>query len=232
MDMETLPDNLFAALGSPTHCIHLAWPGLPNYRSDCHLQESLPQSREVLFRLIDGGLKHLLVTGTCLEYGMQEGELAEEIEAKPSTPYAMAKDRLRQSLEQRILGTGVCLQWSRLFYMYGPGQNPNSLFAQLQRAIADGQKEFPMSGGEQVRDYLPVEEVAEILAALAHHSSFTGIVNICSGKNVRLREMVQGYIDKTQASIKLKLGVYPYPEWEPFRFWGSTAKLARLGVTR
>lgn len=232
MDLATPPGNLFEALGSPTHCIHLAWPGLPNYKSDCHLLEGLPQSRKVLSKLIDGGLEHLLVTGTCLEYGMQEGELSEETNPEPSTPYAVAKDRLRYILEQSTLNTNVHMQWARLFYMYGPGQPSHSLFAQLQQAIATRQKEFPMSGGEQIRDYLPVKTVAEILVALAHHPSFTGIINVCSGKSIRLRDLVQGYVDKTHASIKLKLGVYPYPEWEPFRFWGSTAKLAQLGVTR
>ena len=35
-------------------------------------------------------------------------------------------------------------------------------FSQLDKAIANGDKAFNMSEGEQVRDYLPVEKVAEV----------------------------------------------------------------------
>ena len=47
--------------------------------------------------------------------------------------------------------------------MYGEGQNPNSLLSQLQTALRKDDKEFKMSGGEQERDYLPIEKVAEYI---------------------------------------------------------------------
>ena len=53
------------------------------------------------------------------------------------------------------MGTFVLHVWK--------GQNPNSLLSQLDKALANGDKVFNMSGGEQVRDYLPVEKVANIL---------------------------------------------------------------------
>jgi len=40
------------------------------------------------------------------------------------------------------------------------GQAPTSLYTQLQQAIARGDSVFNMSGGEQLRDYLPVEVAA------------------------------------------------------------------------
>ena len=41
--------------------------------------------------------------------------------------------------------------------MYGEGQNKNSLIAQLEIKI--GEKEFKMSGGEQLQDYLYIKDV-------------------------------------------------------------------------
>jgi len=85
-----------------------------------------------------------------------------------------------------------------------------------------------MSGGQQIRDYLPVKEVAASLVDILLHPTHTGIVNICSGRNETLSQLVREYIKRQGASIELNLGVHPYPDWEPFRFWGSTQTLNRL----
>jgi dTDP-6-deoxy-L-talose 4-dehydrogenase (NAD+) len=84
-----------------------------------------------------------------------------------------------------------------------------------------------MSGGEQLRDYLPVGEAAKHLVSLAVGSKDNGIVNICSGEPVSVRSLVEGWIKDNGWSIKLNLGVYPYPDYEPMAFWGDRQKLDR-----
>ena len=53
--------------------------------------------------------------------------------------------------------------------MYGEGQNKNSLIALLDEAIKNGGKEFNMSGGEQLRDYLHSDEVVKNITKIALH---------------------------------------------------------------
>ena len=60
--------------------------------------------------------------------------------------------------------------------MFGKGQNSNSIISQLDFAIKNKQKVFRMSGGEQIRDYLPVEKAAEKLFYL-YKSGNKGIMN-------------------------------------------------------
>jgi dTDP-6-deoxy-L-talose 4-dehydrogenase (NAD+) len=228
LDITAPPKGLFHKLGSPTHCIHLAWGCLSNFNSDEHATLHLPANQAFLFQLIESGLENLLVSGTCFEYGLQEGQLTEQTPAKPHLAYAIAKNTLREELEARSRFVAFRLQWARLFYLYGPGQNPRTLFAQLQKAIDWKQKSFDMSGGEQIRDYLHVTEVAEALVDIALHSTFSGIVNVCSGRNSTLHTLVEEYISKRNVSLRLNLGVYPYPDWEPFRFWGVPDVLARI----
>jgi dTDP-6-deoxy-L-talose 4-dehydrogenase (NAD+) len=81
-----------------------------------------------------------------------------------------------------------------------------------------------MSGGEQLRDYLPANEVASHLVALALRSG-VGIVNICSGAPVSVRSLVQRWIDDNRWTIRMNLGRYPYPDHEPLAFWGDAGKL-------
>ncbi|WP_285905653.1 NAD-dependent epimerase/dehydratase family protein [Pseudodesulfovibrio pelocollis] len=228
-DMDRLPNDLWERIHKPTHCIHLAWPNLSSYMDESHLAQSLPLSRRLLFRLIDYGLRRLVVAGTCLEYGMVEGELAETLEPQPKNPYAEAKNRLRIDLEAYVKKRDTTLCWARLFYMYGPGQNPKSLFAQLQQAIENEDESFDMSGGEQIRDYLPVEIVAAYLVDLVCDEKFSGTVNVCSGRKVELWRLVREYLEERGVDIRLNLGVYPYLDWEPFRFWGNISRLATVG---
>jgi nucleoside-diphosphate-sugar epimerase len=230
LNLQQLDDsiNYQAYFGDPDAVIHLAWEGLPNYKSDFHITENLPRHLAFINNLVHHGQRDITITGTCFEYGMQEGQLREDMPSLPQNPYAIAKDNLRQQLQQLQQKTPFCLKWARLFYMYGQGQSPNSLLSQLDRALAAGEPFFNMSGGEQVRDYLPVEKVAEYIVAIALQNDTTGIINCCSGIGITVKELVSNHLKATNCHITLNLGHYPYPDYEPMRFWGANEKLKSI----
>jgi dTDP-6-deoxy-L-talose 4-dehydrogenase (NAD+) len=177
--------------------------------------------------MIQHGLASLTVSGTCFEYGLQGGCLSEDTPAIPSTSYGVAKDSLRRFLETIRSHHPFRLLWIRLFYLYGEGQNKSALIPQLDSAIGRGENEFNMSGGEQLRDYLPVEDAARRLVTLALNPSCDGIVNICRGAPISVRRLVEEHIARRNASIHLNLGHYPYPQYEPMAFWGDGSKQAQ-----
>ncbi len=214
--------------GEAEAVIHLAWPGLPNYKALFHYEVNLPADYRFLKSLVADGYSQLLVTGTCLEYGMQNGCLREEITTQPMNPYALAKDTLRKFLEMLQTERPFRLQWARLFYMHGEGQNPGSLLALLDRAIEQGDPVFNMSGGEQLRDYLPVHQVADHLVKVAEDREFEGVVNVCSGRPTSVRRLVESHLEGKKANIRLNLGHYPYPDYEPMAFWGNVTRLHAL----
>ena len=217
--------NYYKEFQQPDFMIHLAWEGLPNFKSSFHIDENFPRHLKFLTNLVKNGLKDLTVTGTCLEYGMQEGMLIENMPARPSIPYAIAKDELRKSLEALQPHHRFVLKWVRLFYMYGKGQNPNSLLSQLDNALDNNEQSFNMSGGEQIRDYLPVEKVAEYIVKIALQNDVTGIINCCSGQPISVKQFVKNYLQQANREIHLNLGHYPYPDYEPMAFWGDNTKL-------
>lgn len=206
-------------VGQDAGLIHLAWQGLPNYNSLFHFEENLPFNYGFVKELVLAGVSQVLITGTCLEYGFQSGPIASITKPLPNNPYALAKDTLRQQLEFLSKEHPFRLQWARLFYTYGKGQNPNSVLSQLETAIDNGDSTFNMSGGEQLRDYLPIEAVAQQLIDL-YMSSRTGTYNICSGNPVSVRRLVEERIRDRCASIQPNFGYYPYPDYEPMAFWG------------
>lgn len=223
-DIHQSDTDLVTLCGLPDILIHLAWPGLPNYDSLLHFEETLPADYRFIRSMVLAGVKRVLVTGTCFEYGLQIGSLSEGTPTAPVTPYGLAKDTLRKFLEMLQKVHPFTLQWVRLFYLYGPGQNPKSLLSQLDAAIDRGDRTFRMSGGEQLRDYLPVEEVARKIVLLARHPECEGIINCCSGRPVSVRRLVEEHIAFRGAEIELEFGYYPYPEYEPMAFWGDGKK--------
>ena len=209
----------------PDILIHLAWDGLPNYKSLHHFETELPRQYHFLKSMIDAGLPSLLSIGTCFEYGMQSGALAADILTKPNNPYGYAKDALRKELEFLKASSHFNMTWARLFYLYGEGQPATSLYPQLQEAVLRGDKVFNMSGGEQLRDYLSVAEVTRQISQLALAQQDRGVINICSGKPVSVRRLVEQWISDNGWDIELKLGYYPYPDYEPMAFWGYRDRL-------
>jgi nucleoside-diphosphate-sugar epimerase len=227
-DLNVVQENLFQLFHQPDLLIHLAWEGLPNYKDLFHLEKNLFFNYRFLKNMIENGLKHLIVTGTCFEYGMQSGALSEGMETKPDNPYGLAKDTLRKFLEQLQKKIDFEFKWVRLFYIYGKGQSPNSILSQLDRALENGETIFNISGGEQLRDYLPIEKVAEYIVKIAIQEKVYGIINCCSGIAISIRKFVEDYLKKKQKNIHLNLGYYPYPDYEPMAFWGDSRKLKSI----
>ena len=220
--------NYYHFFDKPDLMIHLAWEGLPDYKSSFHEEINLPRHLALLTNLIQNGLNDLTVTGTCFEYGMQEGCLNEELPTLPKNPYGKAKDQLRKELEQLQLLHPFVFKWARLFYMFGKGQNPNSLLSQLDKALANNEPVFNMSGGEQVRDFLPVEKVTAYIVKIAVQNKVTGIINCCSGIPISVKQLVENYLNESNKKISLNPGYYPYPDYEPMCFWGDNSKLKSI----
>jgi dTDP-6-deoxy-L-talose 4-dehydrogenase (NAD+) len=227
-DISAPSAGLLDVLAGHDVLVHLAWDGLPNYRSLHHFETELPKQYRFLRELVARGLRSLVVTGTCFEYGMQNGELSESLPCMPNNAYGYAKDSLRRQLAFLQEQKPFHLTWARLFYMYGRGQGPKSIYSLLSAAVERRDADFDMSGGEQLRDYLPIEKVAEYLVRLSSQQHDAGIVNVCSGVPRSLRGIVEKWLSENNWEIGIRLGRYPYPNYEPFAFWGSARKLHSL----
>ena len=226
---EGTSENLYDFFGKPDQLIHLAWEDLSDYSSPSHIDVILPNHCEFIESMVVGGLKDVVVTGTCFEYGMIEGCLSEDIDTKPENPYAVAKDSLRKFIVNLQKKHSFVYKWIRLFYMYGDGQSKTSLMYLLDKTIQDKNKVFNMSGGEQLRDFLPIDEVVRNISLITKQNSHLNqVVNCCSGKPISVKNLVEHYLEEKKYKIRLNLGFYPYPDYEPMRFWGCNLKLKEI----
>ncbi len=218
-------ENLIEKFQNPDILIHLAWANLSNFKDQIHVDVVLGFHKAFLRNLISNGLNDLTVTGTCLEYGMQEGELTEKLPSQPTIAYPIAKNQLRLYLEELQKTQHFSFKWVRLFYMYGKGQSPKSILSLLEKALQANEPSFNMSYGEQVRDYLPVNKVSENIIIFALQKKVEGIINCCSNEPIKIVDLVKNYLKEKNKTIHLNLGYYPYTDYEPMKFWGRNSKL-------
>jgi nucleoside-diphosphate-sugar epimerase len=199
--------------------VHCAWGDVRDTQSVKHIEEHLLHNFFFIKKAVEQGIKKVLVTGTCYEYGLQSGPVSATTTTAPNTPYALAKDTLHKALRQLQSKIDYQLIWARLFYMYGAGQDENSIVPLFDAALARGDKVFNMSLGEQLLDFLPVEKVAEQIHTLLSFDD--GVYNICSGKPISLRRFLEQRMKEKNKHIDLNLGYYEYRKQDSMAIWGA-----------
>ena len=229
-DISEDHEDWFDYLEQPDVLLHLAWGGLPNYLDDYHVEVELPIQSKFLSKVVASGLPKLVVTGTCYEYGLTSGALAESQETNPNTPYGIAKDLLRKELFEIQLRQNFELTWARIFYPYGDGQSEISIYSQLRAAMLNGDQQFKMGSGKQVLDFISVEKVASTLVSLSTRCAGVGVVNIGSGEPQSVLDFVQSQIRALGAQIEPLVGALPDRNFESQAFWADSSKLSSLNI--
>ena len=230
-DLSQARTDWFELFGRPDVVLHLAWGGLPNYMDCYHVDVELPTQLRFLTALIKSGLKKLVVTGTCYEYGLSSGALSEDQETNPNTPYGIAKDRLRKELFELRSTQHFDLTWARIFYPYGEGQSERSIYSQLIRAISNNEKEFAIGSGTQMLDFIQVTTVAKALLAFVTENKGIGLINVGSGDPQTVIEFVERLICRFESNIVPKVGVINDREYESISFWSDNNLLDSLALS-
>jgi nucleoside-diphosphate-sugar epimerase len=204
--------------------IHFAWSNVSKVMLDSHLIDEFKLQKSFLKIAFDNGLKKVIISGSCFEYGKIEGGIDVDTTPLPNTCYGIAKNNLRIWINSYIndFNIEVSVIWLRIFYAYGSGQHERSLYTQLMQAIKNSDKEFNMSHGEQIRDFISVDEIANSVSQILSEKHNFGLVikNICSGEGVSVKDFVEKILLTNNAKLNLNLGYYTVPEYEPFSFWG------------
>lgn len=223
-DLKDFDTTLLRSFNDDDHLIHLAWGGLPNYDKKYHLEKELPIQINFLSKVINFGLKNIFVAGTCFEYGLKENGINEDASLSPINAYGVAKVKLNRELIKLQQNKNFNLIWARLFYLYGNNQSKKSLMGQLEESIKKKEKIFNMSSGEQLRDYMEVNDLAKKIVLLSSLKKNLGSINLCSGRPIRVIDLVKKICTEKNWKIKLNTGYYELSKNEPKNFWGIPNK--------
>lgn len=211
--------ELLPKISTESTMIHCAWQNVRDTLSLKHIENYYHQHYCFLKAMIERGVAKLIVLGSCYEYGNQYGPISATATTVPTTPYALAKDMLHKSLRLLQKNLKFELTWVRLFYLYGEGQDPECIIPMLDAALDNNEQAFNMSLGEQLFDYLPVEDVAKEMMCILDAGD--GTFNLCSANPISLRRLLEERMRAKGKTIRLNLGSYPYRDQETMAIWGS-----------
>jgi UDP-glucuronate decarboxylase len=214
----------------PDGCIHLAWYTDPaDYLTseEANLHQ-LQASLRLLQTLKQVHCRRFVAAGTCVEYALPSAEpLREDSLTHPSTMYAAAKLAFYHLSERICDASEISFAWGRIFHVYGPGENPNRLVPAAIRTMLSG-KMFSASPGDQVRDYLHVDDIASAFLRLAEVEE-TGVFNICSSLPITIRHLLLRIEELCASEGRICLGAKKYNPHDPMLICGCHRRLSALG---
>ncbi len=211
----------------PKVVVLLSWPGLPNYNDSFHVRRNLPACIRLFEILKKNGLKKIVITGTCYEYGLSNGSVNEEYITNPINQYAIAKDTLRKAIFCMSKNSKIKICWLRIFYVYGEDQNKNAIYPSLINSIRSGNT-FNISSGRQIRDFVSINQITEYLNLLINKKNIHGIFNGGSGDPISIIEFVENIIKRKDSNIKVNRNFYPDRDDEPLAFWADMKKMQNI----
>jgi len=211
----------------PSHLLHLAWDVTPGkYWTSPHNLQWVQAGLDLLQAFVENDGQRVVMAGSCAEYDWNYGYCSENITPlAPTTFYGTCKHALQTVAMAFAQQSNISFAWGRLFYLFGPFEYPTRLVpAVLCSLLAN--KVALCSPGNQIRDFLYVQDVANALIALLN-SAVTGPVNIASGQPVKVKEIVEILATQLDRPELVRLGALPAPSNEPHLLVADVRRLSQ-----
>lgn len=220
-------ENPYVFFCKPDIVVHLAWRDGFRHSSENHIFD-LPNHYEFLKKMVNGGVKKMVVLGSMHEVGFHEGSINENTPCNPLSLYGIAKNALRQMTQLLVKNTETRLQWIRGFYIVDSTVKGCSIFSKIMQAAADGKKIFPFTSGINQFDFIDFYDFCKQVVAVTLNDTEFGIINVCSGKPETLASRVERFIADNNIKIKLDYGAFPDRAYDSLAIWGDNKKIQKI----
>jgi nucleoside-diphosphate-sugar epimerase len=212
----------------PAHLLHLAWVATPNqYRSAAENLDWLEASLALARTFGEQGGRRFVGVGSSAEYHIESGRCVEDVTPiRPGSLYGQCKAACWMAIEAYALRYGFSAAWARVFLPYGPGDEPRRLIPSLLSTLGAGTP-INVTDGSQVRDFVHVTDIAELLVRLVAKTQTQGAFNVGSGRGVAVRQVIEWVADHFHARELVRFGARPPPDNEPPVLVADMAKVER-----
>jgi nucleoside-diphosphate-sugar epimerase len=209
----------------PEVTIHLAWEGIPDYGVKTSIK-NLKYGLDLFEELAEIECKKIICTGSCWEYGQNQGKVSEDFPIRPSNAFTAAKNALYWLGREIAKESNVIFIWTRLFYVYGPGQRENSLIPYIIKCVKEG-KELKIKIPSARNDFIYVEDVAKAIVAILENCNQSTVYNIGSGYSTSIQDIIKIAYSKLNLQYKPKDKVFKSDN-PPFdTFWANISKIKK-----
>lgn len=218
------PYNYF---DKPDVVLHLAWRNGFVHNDDSHI-EDIYKHYKFIKSLVESGISKISIMGSMHEIGFYEGEINDETPCNPMTNYGIAKNTLRVLTDNIAKKAKIQYQWLRGYYIINNTSLGNSIFSKIVKCVEEGKKEFPFTSGQNAYDFLDYDIFCTMVSKTVQQDDVLGIINICSGKPVKLADAVENFIFNNNYDIKLIYGAFPDRPYDSKAIWGNNFKIQSI----
>jgi nucleoside-diphosphate-sugar epimerase len=146
----------------------------------------------------------------------------------PASPYSLTKLMAEELIRTYSTIKHKPYTIMRLFNFYADDMPENFFYSQLVNTLIRNE-EFKMTSGEQIRDFLPVEQVLDYIIKLTEtNKNNYEIVNICSGTGIQLKEFALKTAKTIEKEHLLKIGSIEYRDNEVWVMVGNNNLLSGI----
>jgi UDP-glucose 4-epimerase len=228
-DSQTLQDIM--ARFQPTWVVHTAahvnWGQDPNLAPSMYQNNTLATLSVLEAARRAGSVNRVIVLGSGGEYGRAASPCTEETLPQPVDPYSSAKLAATELALLYHRSFGLKTTVLRPFVSYGPEEAETRLFPSLFARVLRGELYFDMTAGEQLRDFVYIDDLVEAVWKAAASEGCAGeILNVGRGIPISVREAVDCALRVSQSTLRPNYGALPYRVGEPMVLWASTEKLS------
>lgn len=199
----------------PTHLLHSAW-----YTQNGKFWDSienvfwLKASISLVEAFFSAGGHRLVGVGTCAEYDWNEGWCREGMTLEmPASLYGKIKKSTFDCLTALANFHKTSFAWARIFFPYGEAEAKERLIPSVVTNLLQG-KEAKCTHGNQIRDFLHVNDIGYALAAVVD-SEISGAINVASGIPIKIQEIVNKIALILNRENLVRLGAIPEPANSP-----------------
>jgi nucleoside-diphosphate-sugar epimerase len=210
----------------PENALHLAWYlETGKYWQAGENLDCVRMSLSLAQALAEAGCSRFVGAGTCAEYDWNYGFLSENVTPlKPRSLYGICKNATQEILQAFCDQAGMSFAWTRFFLLYGPMEPKERLIPYVVLTLLKGEV-AKCTAGEQMRDFLYVEDAASAMWAVAK-CDLSGPVNIGSGQAIKVRTLVETAAQHLRREEMLALGALPGDPQEPPLLLADIRRLA------
>jgi nucleoside-diphosphate-sugar epimerase len=227
-DMEAVKPRDLAGVDT---LVHLAAHGVNSLHEPIEkcIRANLLQPLRLFQQAKAAGIRRFLVAGSCFEYGRSAERYERtppDAPLEPVNPYASSKAAASHAFLSFAMQERISLEIQRIFHVYGDGENATRLWPSLRSAALSGH-DFEMTAGEQVRDFIPVKDVAKAIlsASCEHNVPIARVTNLATGKPQTIKDFAEFWWKHWNARGRLSFARLPYRENELMRCVGQPGSI-------
>ena len=197
---KTQADLIFTSI-RPELFFHLAWDtGHSNYLETIDNVKWESTTITLINSFYSSGGKRFVGLGSSIEYDWAFNSPFKEISSPTGSKWLYGQSKLAIYNHLASL-SNISYLWCRVFFVFGPGQSKTRLVPIIINNALNGGNALTINL-ELKRDYISTFEISRQII-LMQQTNYSGAVNICSGRAIKLGDIISCISDITKTKITL-----------------------------